>query len=61
MRPGIRTLPPQIDDASVGSERTLGRLDRLDPFALDDNPQALDERVRLTIEEPEVGERDGRN
>jgi len=50
-----------IDDASVGSERTLGRLDRLDPFALDDNPQALDERVRLAVEEPEVGERDARN
>ena len=49
-----------IDDASVG-ERSFGRLDRLDRFALDDNPQALDERVRLTVEEPEVGKHDGRN
>jgi hypothetical protein len=34
-----------IDDASIGSERSFGWLDRLDRFALDDNPQALDECV----------------
>jgi regulator of protease activity HflC (stomatin/prohibitin superfamily) len=50
-----------IHDARVGGERSFGRLDRLDPLALDDNPQALDERVRLAVEEPQVGERDGRN
>ena len=49
-----------IDDASVGGERSFGRLDRFDRSAFDDHPQALDERIRLAVEQPQVGEHDGR-
>ena len=48
-----------IDDADVGDERALGRLDRLDRLAVDHDPQTRQERVRLAVEQPYVGERDG--
>ena len=49
-----------IDDPDVGVERGFGRLDRLDRLAVDHNPQARQERVRLAVEQPHVGERDAR-
>jgi hypothetical protein len=50
-----------IDDASVGGEWSFGRLDRLDRFALDDNPQALDERVGFAVEQSRIRESDARH
>jgi hypothetical protein len=58
MRPGIRTRPPAIDDAGVAFERRFRRLDRTNRLAVDHNPQAPQERVRLAVEQKRVRERD---
>jgi hypothetical protein len=52
---------PAVDDPGVRLERRFRRLDRLDPPAIYDNPQALQQRVRLAVEQQRICERDARD
>jgi hypothetical protein len=49
---------PAVDDPGVRVERGFRGLDRLDPPAIDDNPQALQQHVGLAVEHERICERD---